>query len=122
MEEKKMTKRDYFEAIKEIVAENTELIEFCDKQIEQLDKKAEKAKARAAERKVEGDELRDTIENLLTEEYQIIDDVLAQLDNEEITKAKVVARLTQLVKNGLAEKAEVKTEDGKKVMAYKLAE
>lgn len=122
MEEKKMTKRDYFEAIKEIVAENTELVEFCDKQIEQLDKKAEKAKARAAERKVEGDELRDTIENLLTEEYQIIDDVLAQLDNEEITKAKVVARLTQLVKNGLAEKAEVKTEDGKKVMAYKLAE
>lgn len=122
MEEKKMTKRDYFEAIKEIVAENTDLVEFCDKQIEQLDKKAEKAKARAAERKVEGDELRDTIENLLTEEYQIIDDVLAQLDNEEITKAKVVARLTQLVKNGLAEKAEVKTEDGKKVMAYKLAE
>lgn len=122
MEEKKMTKRDYFEAIKEIVAENTELVEFCDKQIEQLDKKAEKAKARAAERKVEGDELRDTIENLLTDDYQIIDDVLAQLDNEEITKAKVVARLTQLVKNGLAEKAEVKTEDGKKVMAYKLAE
>ena len=42
-------------------------------------------------------------------------------EGEEITKAKVTARLTQLVKAEVATKDTVKTEDGRKVTAYKLA-
>ena len=74
----------------------------------------------AAEKKAEGDALRDAVQAVLTEEYQTINDIASQVEGEEITKAKITARLTSLVKNGLAEKADVKTEDGKTVKAYKL--
>ena len=70
--------------------------------------------------KVEGDELRNTVEATLTEEYQTIADIIAQIDDEEISKAKVTARLTSLVKSGIAIKEEAKTEDGKKIMVYRL--
>jgi len=125
MEEKKMTKKDYYSLIREVV-ENTEvedkneLIDFINKQISQIETKAEKAKIRATEKQKTGDELRSEVKAVLTNELQIIDTIMAQINNEDITKAKVVARLTQLVKNGEAEKEEVKTEDGKSIKAYRV--
>lgn len=121
MEEKKMTKKDYFVEIKEILenANETALAEVMAHEVELLDNKAAKNKERAAQRKIEGDELRDTISNILVDEFQTIDEIVEQIDDEEITKAKVVARLTQLVNLGEAIKEQVKTEDGKKVMSYK---
>lgn len=121
MEEKKMTKKDYFVEIKEILenANETALAEVMAHEVELLENKAIKNKERAAQRKIEGDELRDTISNILVDEFQTIDEIVEQLDDEEITKAKVVARLTQLVNLGEAIKEQVKTEDGKKVMSYK---
>lgn len=123
MEEKKMTKKDYFVEIKEILenANETALAEVMAHEVELLENKAIKNKERAAQRKVEGDELRDTISNILADEFQTIDEIVDQIDDEEITKAKVVARLTQLVNLGEAIKEQVKTEDGKKVMSYKRA-
>ena len=123
---KKVTKKEYYVMLKEVV-ENAEvenkgkLIEFIDKQVKLLDDKAAKAKEKAAEKRAEGDELRATVEATLTEEYQTIADITAQIDDEEVSKAKVTARLTGLVKEGLAVKEEAKTEDGKKVMVYKRA-
>lgn len=123
--EKKLTKKDFYAMLTEIV-EATEvemkedLLTFIDKEVNLIDAKAEKAKARAAEKKAEGDALRDAVQAVLTEEYQTINDIASQVEGEEITKAKITARLTSLVKNGLAEKADVKTEDGKTVKAYKL--
>lgn len=121
MEEKKLTKRDYFVEIKEILenANETDLAEVMAHEVELLDNKSAKNKERAAQRKIEGDELRDTISNILVDEPQTIDEIVEQIDDEEITKAKVVARLTQLVNLGEAIKEQVKTEDGKKVMSYK---
>lgn len=123
MEEKKMTKKDYFVEIKEILenANETALAEVMAHEVELLENKAIKNKERAAQRKVEGDELRDTISNILVDEFQTIDEIVDQIDDEEITKAKVVARLTQLVNLGEAIKEQVKIEDGKKVMSYKRA-
>ena len=123
--EKKLTKKDFYAMLTEIV-EATEvemkedLLAFIDKEVSLIDAKAGKAKARAAEKKAEGDALRDAVQAVLTEEYQTINDIASQVEGEEITKAKITARLTSLVKNGLAEKADVKTEDGKTVKAYKL--
>ena len=123
--EKKLTKKDFYAMLTEIV-EATEvemkedLLTFINKEVSLIDAKAEKAKARAAEKKAEGDALRDAVQAVLTEEYQTINDIASQIEGEEITKAKITARLTSLVKNGLAEKADVKTEDGKIVKAYKL--
>lgn len=126
-EEKRITKRDNYEALKEIVeksnVENAEmLVEFINKQIEMIDNKSAKAKEKAAEKRAEGDELRAIIKSVLTNEYQTVDAITAQIEGEDITKAKVVARLTQLVNNGEAVKEQGKSEDNKKVMTYKLAD
>lgn len=126
-EEKRITKRDNYEALREIVeksnVENAEmLVEFIDKQIEMIDNKSAKAKEKAAEKRAEGDELRAVIKSVLTNEYQTVDAITAQIEGEDITKAKVVARLTQLVNNGEAVKEQGKSEDNKKVMTYKLAD
>lgn len=123
--EKKITKRDYYEMLKEIVLNAnvegaTELVEFIDKQVSLIDSKAEKAKARNAEKKANGDELREVVQNVLTDEFQTIDAIVSQIEGEEITKAKITARLTSLVKNGIAEKTDVKDDEGRKLKAYKL--
>lgn len=125
MENKKLTKKDYYGMLKDIIltsdVDNKEELEaFIDRQVEIIDNKAEKAKERAAEKKAEGDELRVAIKSVLTEDYQSADDILVQLEGEDLSKAKIIARLTQLVNNGDAEKAQAKTEDGKKFMTYRL--
>jgi hypothetical protein len=122
--EKRVTKKENFETLRGIVEDSTvenkdELVAFIDAQIALVESKAEKAKERAAAKKAEGDELRATIKSILTDELQTVDMITDQIDDEEITKAKVVARLSQLVKLGEAEKEQVKVED-KKVMAYKI--
>jgi hypothetical protein len=126
MAEKKITKREMFATIKEIVAasdyaDKDAVQEFIDKQVELIDNKAAKAKERAEKVKAEGDALRETVRGFLTDEFQTGDAITAAIGDEEITKSKVVARLTQLVKAEIAVKEEVKGEDGKKRMAYKLA-
>lgn len=125
MENKKLTKKDYYGMLKDIIltsdVDNKEELEaFIDRQVEIIDNKAEKAKERAAEKKAEGDELRAAIKSVLTEDYQSADDILVQLEGEDLSKAKIIARLTQLVNNGDAEKAQAKAEDGKKFMTYRL--
>ena len=126
MENKKITKKEYYDLIKNVIVEaniemKDELIEFIDKQKAQIEAKAEKAKARAAEKKENGDELRDQIKSLLTNELQTVDDITNQIADEEVTRAKVIARLSQLVKNNEVEKTDIKV-DSKTVKAYKLAE
>lgn len=122
--EKKMTKRDYYEEILSILTEENgsqELVDFVQNQIDTLDKRAEKAKERAAEKRAEGDELRETVKSVLTNDFQTVETIVTALDNEEITKAKVIARLTQLVNLGEVEKTDIKDESGKTRKAYKLA-
>ena len=120
----KITKVDMFNAIADFIADTDwerkdEAIEFIDKQIEQLKAKAEKAKSRAEEKKVEGDELREAVANALTNEPQTIDAITTTVaENFDVTKAKVTARLTQLVKLGEATKEQAKI-DGRKIMVYK---
>lgn len=121
----KMTKAMWFEEIKAVVEasdyeKKDEAVEFIDKQLELIASKAEKARERAAKTKAEGDELREAVRAVLTDEFQTIDDIVAQVAEEGVTKAKVTARLTQLVKAEMAEKDQIKADDGRKVMAYRL--
>lgn len=121
----KITKVDMFNAIADFIADTDwerkdEAIEFIEKQVDQLKAKAEKAKSRAEEKKLEGDALREVVYNALTNEPQTIDaitDIVAE-NCADVTKAKVTARLTQLVKLGEATKEQVKVE-GRKIMVYK---
>ncbi len=118
----KMTRVEILNRIKEKNADDEVIVSFCDKEIAAQGVKAEKARARAAAKRAEGDELRAAVASVLTDKPMIAEEVLAAMpETEGLTKAKVVARLTQLVKAGEAVKSEV-TVDGNKRMAYALAE
>lgn len=125
----KATKKDYFNALR-VMVENSdavgeytveEVLEFIDTNVAQLDAKAAKAKVKAAEKKAAGDELRERVFAAVNEDWQTADDITEALGDAEVTRAKVVARLTQLEKAGEIVKAAAKTEDGKKRMVYRLA-
>ena len=127
MAEVKVTQKELFGQTIEVVkgadvdaAVKAELVEFLEKKIAQIDAKAEKAKERAATKADKGDELREIVAGVLTDEYQTIDTILAQVDYPEVTKAKVTARLTQLCKAGVAMKDTV-TVDSRKLTAYAVA-
>lgn len=113
--EKKITKRDIYEAIAqamktgESAMDPQEIIDFCDKEIAALDRKAEKARENAAKKREEGDALTDLVRDALTSEYAIIADITARIESDdiEVTVARVQYRLNQLVANGEAEKTDV---------------
>jgi DNA-binding protein H-NS len=133
--EKKITKKDILTAIilnanegDEVTLENNvivtgaDIIAFAEKTIAQLEAKAAKAKAVAAEKKAEGDALKAKVADALTNELQTVADIFEKIDAEDVTTAKVVYRLTALVKDGVAVKDDVKLEDGRKVKGYALAQ
>ena len=135
----KITKREMFEAIKglaesgalhmvdfnEAISDEA-VAEFCANEIALLDKKAVKAKERAAQKRAEGDELTDAVRAAMsTENFEPIAEIAARIEGEDVTVAKVTYRLTQLVKNGEAEKQELtipgaEGQKARKVQGYKL--
>ena len=128
----KITKKEKLTALIAILTgegteiDTAELIAYCEKEIEALDKKAAKAKETAAKKKAESDELTDKVAELLTDELQTTADITAQIEDEDITTHKVSYRLTSLVKSGVAVKEEISIagKDGqkaRKLAAYKLA-
>lgn len=137
----KMTKRNVYEALinyanggamayadgdttVEVSAEA--LAAFAENEISLLDKKAVKAKERAAQKRAEGDELTDAVRAAMsTETFEPIAEIASRIEGEDVTVAKVTYRLTQLVKNGEAEKQELTIPGGegqkaRKVQGYKL--
>lgn len=135
----KITKRDRYVEIADLVALAKEqgfegfdfegLTEFCEKEIDALARKAEKAKETAAKKKAESDELTDIVLSELTDELEPIADIVVRVaaheGYEDVTGAKVSYRLSALSKEGKATKGEVvipATETSKKrtVVAYSL--
>ena len=135
-----MTKRNVYEALinyansgvmayagdeGDVVVSAEALTAFAENEIALLDKKAVKAKERAATKKAEGDELTDAVRAAMSaEEFEPIADIAARIEGEDVTVAKVQYRLGQLVKNGEAEKEQITIPGGegqkaRKVMAYK---
>jgi hypothetical protein len=103
----KMTKREILTAIMNGTVDEAVKNEFCTKEIALLDAKAEKAKARAAAKRAEGDELTEIVASVLTEDFAPIADIAGMIEGEDVTPAKVSYRLNALVKAGRAEKAEL---------------
>ena len=121
----KMTKVDYFEQLAGIVeasdVENKEdILKFIQGSIETLENRKKAAQERAEKKKNEPDELADAVKAVLSEELQTADDIAAQIEGEDVTKQKVVARLTKMVNAGTVRKDSVKTDDKRKVMGYAL--
>ena len=127
----KYTKRDKFVDIKTILGnvdaddyDIAALVEFVDAEIGALDRKAAKAKEAAAAKKTERDELCEAVAAVLTAEPKTRDEITALIEGDEITVAKVGARLNKLVAAGDAVKTEIASvsASGKKStkMAYSL--
>ena len=122
--EKKMTKKEMFGLLLGLletaeVAEREELKNFVTHEIEMIENKAEKAKT--YKRKKTADVLKEQIYTKLDAlEFRTIHDIVSDFNDADITAAKVSARLTSLVKEGLAIKEEIKIEN-RKLMGYKLA-
>jgi len=98
--EKKITKRERFMELKEIVANRPELVEFLDHEIELLNKKANTKTP--SKTQIENENTKNVIVNVLANgnkpmtitEIQENDSTLATLSNQKIS-----ALLTQLVKD-----------------------
>ena len=122
--EKKMTKKEMFGLLLGLletaeVAERDELKNFVAHEIEMIENKAEKAKT--YKRKKTADVLKEQIYTKLDAlEFRTIHDIVSDFNDADITAAKVSARLTSLVKEGIAIKEEIKIEN-RKLMGYKLA-
>ena len=118
MAETKITKRDIFNRIIEVCANDAEIVACMENEIALLDNKAVKAKARAAAKKEAGDELRACIQTILegATEPMTREMVLASIADEsgELTVAKVGNRISQLVQLGLASKTTIKVGDKNK--------
>ena len=131
----KMTKAMYFDVIRGIVeglgaeafpegVSADDVLDFIDRQVALLDKRAAASKERAAKKRAASDELTELIYTMIfeAEDYITADEIVEKIDDEEVTKNKVTARVSKLVKAGRVAKEQVKLEDGKKRMAYRVAE
>ena len=136
---KKATKRDTYTLIGEILGAAEEngfglpegytfgdLKEFVAHEVELLDKKAESAAKRAADKRTAGDALREKVLGLLTSENQTLAQVTAALGDPNVTPQMVTPRLKQLIDLGQAVKEQVTmagTDGGKsrKVTVYRIA-
>lgn len=125
----KITKAQKYAMIEDILntvdGENVDmLIEFVQAEQAALANKAAKAKAKAAEKKTEIDDLGNAVLAVMTGEPKTRDEIFELVDFADATIAKVGARLTRLVELGQVQKNEVKsvTASGKKTtrMAYSL--
>ena len=133
--EKKITKREVLAGIVNGVQTGDyngitveDIVAFCENEIALLDKKAIKAKERAAEKRAAGDELKAAVKDALTDEFVTRDIVAAKVAEtfgEDASIAKVGYRLTVLVNEGVAESTDLKIAGGegaktRTVKGYKL--
>lgn len=124
----KMTKVMKYAMVKEIVMAadieedvRVELIGLCEDEIAMIERKAVKAKERAAAKKAEADVIIDQVKAVLTDELQTVEQIVAAIGDEDVTKGKVVNRMKKLIEAEVAIKDFVKV-DKRKVVAYKLAQ
>lgn len=136
---KKITKKNYLNICQDLAAYAEEqgvglpegvtyegVNEFLTHEIELLDNKAAAAAKRAADKKVEGDALREKVLGVLTNENQPIADIVAALGDSNVTPQMITPRLKQLVDLGQAVRDQISiagVDGGKsrKVSAYRLA-
>lgn len=116
--EKKMTKREYFNAIKAIVeaAGQDEMIKFIDHEIELLDKKANRKSDKPTATQIANEELKGVLSEVLSEvEGKTVTDLIkSDARLSELSNQKVSALLRLMIKDGTAKSEK----DKKKTLFY----
>ena len=118
-----MTKVERYEAIKELVKDNAEYVEFLDKEIARLTNRAEKvAEKRAEKNGAKADEYEGAILNALADAGRAITlaELVAGTAIEDATPGRVAYYTGKLVKAGKVAKDKAKV-DGRKVTVYEVA-
>ena len=121
--EKKMTKKEMFGLIKVLLKDNTEIVEFCDHEIELLDKKKSNGNAKANEKMAQSVDLvynaLASIGKACTVSELISMTDLDELKNENgvVSTQKVSAMLKKLKDSG-----RVESYTDKKKTYFKIAE
>lgn len=115
-----MTKKEMLAAFAERYSKDVELVTFCNDEIEKIEKKAEKTKERATQKREEGDELYNAVIACVKDTPLTANDIYENnfMHLEDVTVAKVRARLTKGVKKGVLVKENLKGEDEKVKMHY----
>lgn len=107
--EKKITKKEMFTKIREVVVDNADMVDFIDHEIELLDKKSASKKPTKTQEANEG--LKTVILSVLTAEGMTASEVLASSDEfAGLSNQKISALLNALAKDGKI----VKDTDNKK--------
>ncbi len=122
----KMTRKDYFNMIANAMADNADVVAFCNKEIAAIENKAAKARERAAAKAAEPDILMDAVYGVLTDEPMTVADIVAAIGIDGATPGKVANRASRLARDGKVVKTNVSVtnEDGgkaRKLVAYVLA-
>lgn len=121
----RVTQKDMYSNIAEFltVAEApVEMVEFIERKIDELNRKAAKAEERRRAKKAEAvDEYEAIVAGALTNELQSGEQVYAAVGDEDFSLGKVRARLTKLVKNEVAVKENFKV-GSRTVVGYRLAD
>ena len=106
----KVTNKEMFTKVIALATEknDTAMVDWAQAKIDALNAKAEKARAKAAEKKADGDALRDAVLNVLDDEAMTVADIVAALNDPDVSANKVVYRANALVDLGMAVKENVK--------------
>ena len=102
---KKLTKKDYFNVIKELVSDRQDLVDFIDHEIELLSKKS--SKTAPTKTQVENEAIKEKIVATLVElgRYATITEIQnANTELADLSNQKVSALLKQLYDNKIIEK------------------
>ena len=128
----KRTKKEWFNILRELAIESDrfdkkDLVKFIDRQLELLQKKVEKEKIRVSKKRVKTEDiLKDRVFNAITDYYQSLEEIylevlIANADIEDLSKEKIVPRLTKLIQEGLVEKTKARdVETNKRIVVYRL--
>lgn len=130
----KITKREMYMAIADTMRTGEckfppeDVIAFCEREIDTLDRKAARAKEKAAERAVASDAITEGLFSVLSDDaYMTTKEIIAAYGDEDMTSQKVAARMRKLIDADRVEKSEVSVEDSegkstKKVAYRKIAD
>ena len=102
---KKLTKKDYFKELKELVIDRQDLVDFIDHEIELLTKKG--SKSTPTKTQVENEAIKEKIVATLVElnKYATITDIQnANVELADLSNQKISALLKQLVDTNVVEK------------------
>lgn len=112
MANKKTTKREYYELIKSKLADNVEIVAFCDHEIELLDnrKKTTDGEKKLTPKQKENLALVATIlDNMEVDTIYSISDMQRKIEVcKELTNQKISSLIRQAMSDGTIERVEVK--------------